>query len=153
MQSNKYVLLVVIVTTNILGLLFYYSPLSLYGYWSDTLFLLAISIGTILLLKRIENKRIRSGLKTLCNVNFFAIVFTAFSIFKGIVPVHFIPNGQFQDKDSYAYFIERGDLGLTNGCYGEIQYHKKISWLPFLEIRYETNDCSSLDYESIVNGS
>lgn len=153
MNSKKSIIQTVVLITNIVGLLCYYSPISLYGYWSDTFLLLAIITGTFFLLKQVESKLLKTALKTLSVINFIVISYAAFSIFRGIVPVHFIPTGHCHDKDTYAYFIERGNLGLTNGCYGEIQYHRQISWLPFLEIRIETVGCSPLEYDNIINGN
>lgn len=153
MNSKKKVIQTGVIITNIVGLLFYYSPISLYGYWSDTFLLLAIIIGTFFLLKQVESKLLKIALKTLSVINFIIVSYTAFSIFHGIIPVHFIPIGHCHEKDTYAYFIERWNLGLTNGCYGEIQYHKQISWLPFLEIRIETVGCSTLDYDNIIKGA
>ena len=67
------------------------------------------------------------------------------------MPVHFIPKGHFFEKDIYGYFIERGNLGALNGCFGEVQYYKEISWLPFMEFRTETDRCSALDYDYIIS--
>ncbi len=152
MKNNRNIIQAIVVIMNSLGILFYYSQVSLYGYWSDTFFLLLTIIVTFLLLKQVKLKLLQSVLKTLCIFNLIVIFFVSFSFFYGIVPVHFIPKGHLEDKNTYGYFIERGNFGLIDGCYGEVQIHKQISWLPFLEFKIETNECSSMDYNSIING-
>lgn len=138
---------------NILGIAFYFSPVTLYGYWSDAIFLLTISLLTFIFLRQLQVEFIKTTLLIICIFNFLILSYNTLSIFHGIVPVHLIPHGHYQDKNTYAYFVGRGNSGLTSGCYGEIQYHKKISWFPILEVKYETEYCSQMDYNSIVNGA
>ncbi len=153
MNRINSLILTIVVILNIMALLFYYSPISLYGYWPDTLFLLIKIIITLFLLKQIKNKFIKTTLKTISIINLVIVCITSFSLYHFLVPVHYIPAGYFEDKKTYAYFIERGNLGITNGCYGEIQYNKQILWLPFIEIKTETDNCSTITYENIINGT
>ena len=139
-----------IIIANVLAILFFYSPISLIGYWTDASFLLSISLTTLLFLKYIESNTLRGVLKGACYISLIALTINSFG-FNGLMSVHLIPKGHYEDKETYAYFLERGNLGLLNGCYGDIEYHKRITWLPILEIKYETNYCSSMDYISIVN--
>jgi len=150
---NNRLSITVIITTNLLGLLFYYSPISLYGYWTDTFFILTVILLTFLFSSQIESGLLRKALKALSIINLIIISFVSFSLFNGVVPVHFISKGHFADNNTYGYFLERGNLGATNGCYGEVQYYKQISWIPFLEFKIGTDTCSSLDYDSIINGA
>jgi len=151
--KKKRIALLLVLATNLFGLLFYYSPISLYGYWTDTFFALTVILITFLFSRKAESGSLKKALKTLSAINLSVISFVSFNLFNGIIPVRFISKGHFADNDTYGYFIERRNLGLTSGCYGEVQYYKQISWIPFLELKIDTDYCSSLDYESIVNGA
>lgn len=153
MLKYKILLFLIILVLNIFGLLFYFSTISLCGYWSDNILLLVISCITFYYSKLIINILITKFLQILSIICLIFICLTSFSFFHGIVPVHYIPAGSFEDKTVHAYFIERGNLGSTNGCYGEIQYNRQIKWLPFLEIKIETDNCSYLTYKNIIYGT
>lgn len=142
--------IVFIIVLNLLGSFFYYSPISLFGYWSDALFLILVCLLSFFLIKRIDNPRVFNWLRAVFTINLLLVVFNSISIFNGVVSVHRLPTVQNGNDHTYGYFIERGNLGLTNGCYGEIQYHRQIEYLPFLEFNYETNECSDLDVKSLI---
>jgi hypothetical protein len=64
-------------------------------------------------------------------------------------PVNRIPN-DLERNNEYGYFISRGNSGITSGCYGQVHFFKKVSFLPFLEIRTEIVKCSDLPYECYI---
>jgi hypothetical protein len=140
-----------LVTANLLAIVFFYSPVTIYGYWSDGFFLALIMFLTSLSWKYLQKNVLKRTILTVYTFNCMAIIFSSISIWHGVTPVHYIPKGQYFDKNTYAYFIERGNTGLTSGCLGQIQYHRQILWLPILEIRIKIDDCSSMDYDSIMN--
>lgn len=145
--------LIFIISINIFATFIYYSPISFYGYWTDALFLISTLTITLINLRNIQNKKTKGVLRIICVANLIVGLFTSLSIWHGLLPVHLIPKGHFQDKEEYGYFIERGNQGILNGCYGEIQYHRQIKWFPILEIKVETDECSSLDYNMLINGT
>lgn len=144
---------VAIVTLNCLAALLYYSPVTLYGYWADVIFLFSVAALTLFLVKRIFNGMLRVILSLGSVVNLIALVFATFSFWGFILRVHFIPAGESDETSTYAYFLERGNSGLTSGCYGEIQYHRKVEQLPFLEIKCDVDTCSEVDYNTLIDGN
>lgn len=146
--SSTYIFLAI----NLIAILLYYSPITIKGYWPDTIFLLFIITLTILFRQRMRTPFIKTLLIISCILNLIILPFNCISVWHGIVPIHIIPKGYHEDKNIYAYFVERGNTGLTSGCYGEIHYHKTIEWLPILEIQTKKERCSLIDYNSILNG-
>lgn len=151
MESQSSIRYSTILSLTIIGNLLFYSSVTLYGYWTDTVSLIATLVISLYLLRPITLKLFKIIIKTVSYFNIFIVCFNAISIWHGILPVHLIPKGHYKDKEEYAYFIERGNTGLTNGCYGVIQYHKTIKSFPLLEIKLETDDCSQLDYNYLIN--
>lgn len=141
----------IIILLTIIGNLLFYSYVTLYGYWTDTLFLLVTVAISLYLLKPVTVKFVKTSIKIISYFNIFIICFNSFNIWHGILPVHFIHKGHFKDNEEYAYFIESVNTGLTSGCYGVIQYHKTIKAFPLLEINIETDHCSQLNYNDIIN--
>ena len=142
-----------IIALTILGNILFYSPITLYGYWSDTFFLLTTIAITFYLITKIEIKLFKVIIVRINYFNIFIICFNSLSLWHGILPVHKIPKGRLAEKDEYGYFIERGNLGISNGCYGIVQHHKAIPFFPLLEIRVNTDSCSPLDYNNIITGN
>lgn len=145
-----------LVVLNVLGMVFFYSPISLYGYWTDFIVLMVISIVTLMLIKRTKPPILKIALLVTATGNIFVILIMTFSFWDGIVPVHKIPPSHvYQDDvrfENYSYFVERGNFGLLSKCFGEIHYCKRLKAIPFIEYRYEVQPCSVLDYEYIMYG-
>lgn len=141
---------IIIISLYLISLFFYFSPISFYGYWTDAVFLVLTVFGVFIFRNRIAYSFLRESLYLVSLFSLLAVAFNTLSIFHGITPVHFIPKEKLSNE-CYAYFIKRGNLGATNGCFGEIQYHQQVAYLPFLEVKIETDDCSALDYMSIMS--
>ncbi len=144
-MSNRYFLAFLIL---FLSSVLFYSPITLYGFWSDNVFLIICAFISIMILWSSRMKIIARLLLAIGFLNLVAVVFSSLSLFYGILPVHFIPIGKLSDKNVYAYYLERGNTGITSGCYGEVQYHKRISWLPLLEQEIDTDECAQMDYDT-----
>jgi hypothetical protein len=152
MKNDGKSIISILIVTNVLAMFFYYSPISLYGYWTDAVFLLTASLTTIGVMRKHKINMISKVLKVVSMMNLIALVFTSISVFHGLLPVRIIPKGHFEDNDTYAYFLGRGNLGIIGRFYGEIQYHQQIPWLPILELRIATA-YSEMDYDDIMNGT
>lgn len=147
-RKNKLITLVIL---NIFAIISYYTSISLYGYWTDFFFLILTVIFILKYSKEIKNNIFRRFIKIICIINIVFSVFTSFSFYHVILPVHHIPKGFYYDKEEYAYYLERGNYGLLSSCFGEVQYFKQIPYLPFLEIKIDTDKCCWIDYKGYIN--
>ena len=65
------------------------------------------------------------------------------------IPVERIPKDK--KNQEYGYFISRGNLGATSGCYGQVHFFKQVPFFPFLERRIKVIKCSDLPYECYLH--
>ncbi|MCB0541473.1 MAG: hypothetical protein KDE33_28460 [Bacteroidetes bacterium] len=136
--------LILIVFIWLVSIILFWGSISLVGWYADALFLILTTSFLLLIRKKMSGWRKR----LISTISAITLLAFAWSMITSI-PVKKIPT----EKDSmeYGYFISRGNLGLTSGCYGQVHFYKKISYLPFLEIRTKIVKCSNLPYECYLN--
>lgn len=140
----KRIIFILISLLWLVSIAFFFGTISLVGWYADAIFLALTSIGLLAIIQELDLNGLRPLLTVISGLLLVLTVLSSISA----APVKPVPEDP--ESQEYGYFLSRGNLGATGGCYGDVHYFKQISLLPILERRTSIIDCSRLPYMCYV---
>jgi hypothetical protein len=140
----KRFIIILIIFFWFISITFFFGSISIVGWYADSLFLALTTSSLFMMIKKMRNwlRRMVYG------ISIMLLIAIAWSTITS-VPVERIPKNK--KSQEYGYFISRGNLGATSGCYGQVHFFKQVPFFPFLERRIKVIKCSDLPYECYLH--